>query len=63
MNSQEELIGCLWQLTEALAPNCVRRLSIARHPRPPPRLRLPDDRAERRGGGDPSEGDAGHPDD
>jgi hypothetical protein len=30
MNSQEELIGCLWQLTEALAPNCVRRLSIVR---------------------------------
>jgi hypothetical protein len=30
MNSQEELMGCLWQLTEALAPNCVRRLSIVR---------------------------------
>jgi hypothetical protein len=30
MNSQEELIGCLWQLTEALAPNRVRRLSIVR---------------------------------
>jgi hypothetical protein len=30
MNSQEELIGCLWLLTEALAPNCVRRLSIVR---------------------------------
>jgi hypothetical protein len=30
MNSQEELIGCLWQLTEALAPNCVRRRSIVR---------------------------------
>ena len=30
MNSQEELMGCLWQLTQALAPNCVRRLSIVR---------------------------------
>ena len=30
MNSQEELMLCLWQLTEALAPNCVRRLSIVR---------------------------------
>jgi hypothetical protein len=30
MNSQEELIGCLWRLTEALAPNSVRRLSIVR---------------------------------
>lgn len=30
MNSQEELLGCLWQLTEALAPNCVCRLSIVR---------------------------------
>jgi hypothetical protein len=30
MDSQDELIGCLWQLTEALAPNCVRRLSIVR---------------------------------
>jgi hypothetical protein len=30
MNSQEELMGCLWQLTEALAQNCVRRLSIVR---------------------------------
>jgi hypothetical protein len=30
MNSQEELMGCLWQLTEALAPNRVRRLSIVR---------------------------------
>jgi hypothetical protein len=30
MNSQEELIGCLWLLTQALAPNCVRRLSIVR---------------------------------
>lgn len=30
MNSQEELMLCLWQLTEALAPNCVRRLPIVR---------------------------------
>jgi hypothetical protein len=30
MNSQEELMLCLWQLAEALAPNCVRRLSIVR---------------------------------
>jgi len=28
MNSQEELTLSLWQLTEALAPNRVRRLSI-----------------------------------
>jgi hypothetical protein len=28
MNSQEELAGCLRQLTEALAPNHARRLSI-----------------------------------
>jgi hypothetical protein len=31
MNSQEELIGWLWQLTEALAPSCVRRPSIVRN--------------------------------
>jgi hypothetical protein len=31
MNSQEELMGCLWQLTKALAPDCVRRLSIVRN--------------------------------
>jgi len=30
MNSQEELTLSLWQLTEALAPNRVRRLSIVR---------------------------------
>jgi hypothetical protein len=30
MNSQEELMRCLWLLTEALAPNCGRRLSIVR---------------------------------
>jgi hypothetical protein len=30
MNSQEEFMGCLWQLTEALAPNRVCRLSIVR---------------------------------
>ena len=30
MNSQEELAACLRQLTEALAPNKARRLSIVR---------------------------------
>jgi hypothetical protein len=30
MNSQEELIGCLWQLTEALAPNGAPRPSTVR---------------------------------
>jgi len=30
MNSQEELVGCLWQLMEALAPKGVRRPSIVR---------------------------------
>jgi hypothetical protein len=30
MNSQEELLGCLWHLTDALAPNHTRRRSIGR---------------------------------
>ena len=36
MNSQEELAGCLRQLTEALAPNNARRLSIVRNGDKPP---------------------------
>lgn len=30
MNSQEELVDCLWRLTEALALNRARRLSVVR---------------------------------
>jgi hypothetical protein len=36
MNSQEELAACLRQLTEALAPNKARRLSIVRDGDKPP---------------------------
>ncbi len=36
MNSQEELAGCLRQLTEALALNHARRLSIVRDGDKPP---------------------------
>jgi hypothetical protein len=36
MNSQEELAACLRQLTEALAPNSARRLSIVRDGDKPP---------------------------
>ena len=36
MNSQEELVGCLRQLTEALATNHARRLSIVRDGDKPP---------------------------
>jgi hypothetical protein len=36
MNSQEELAGCLRQLTEALALNRARRLSIVRDGDKPP---------------------------
>ena len=36
MNSQEELVGCLRQLTEALATNHTRRLSIVRDGDKPP---------------------------
>jgi hypothetical protein len=30
MNSQEELVGCLWLLTVALTPNKARQLSLVR---------------------------------
>jgi hypothetical protein len=36
MSSQEELVGCLRQLTEALASHHARRLSIVRERARPP---------------------------
>ena len=39
MNSQEELAGCLRQLTEALASNNARRISIVRDGDKPPAAR------------------------